>query len=147
MNTLKNLLSLLATHYILHYSNYSDLHSANSNPSKFDRRQVDKVDRYIDQNISGHITVEDLADLLHCSKFYFLREFKKLMGITPYQYLLDKRLDQAKLLLNTTLGNIAAVGLELGFNDQAHFTRVFKKRFGITPGQFQRQGAANPGEQ
>ena len=62
-------------------------------------------------------------------------------------YLLDKRLDQAKLLLNTTLGNIAAVGLELGFNDQAHFTRVFKKRFGITPGQFQRQGAANPGEQ
>ena len=144
---LKNLLSLLATHYILHYSNYSDLNSANSNPSKFDRKQVDKIDRYIDKNISGHITVEDLADLLHCSKFYFLREFKKLMGITPYQYLLDKRLDQAKLLLNTTPGNIAAVGWELGFNDQAHFTRAFKKRFGITPGQFQRQSTADSGEQ
>ena len=135
----KNLLALLSTHYILHYSNYSDLTSANTELSKFDRRQVDKVDRYIDQNISRHITVEDLADLLHCSKFYFLREFKKLVGITPYQYLLNKRLDQAQTLLHTQPGNIAAVGLELGFSDQAHFTRAFKQRFGLTPGQFQRQ--------
>ena len=88
--------------------------------------------------------MDDLADLLHCSKFYFLREFKKLVGITPYQYLMDKRLDQAKYLLSSTKGAIASVGYELGFNDQAHFTRAFKKQFGLTPGQFQKQVQNQP---
>ncbi len=135
----KNLLSLLSTHYIQSYSNYLDLQNQRSTVSKFDQEQVDKVDRYIDKNISGHISVDDLADLLHCSKFYFLREFKKLVGLTPYQYLIDKRLERAKILLTSAQSNIASVGFELGFNDQAHFTRAFKKQFGLTPGQFQKQ--------
>ena len=135
----KNLLSLLSTHYIQSYSNYLDLQNARSSASKFDQQQVDKVDRYIDEHISSHISVEDLADLLHCSKFYFLREFKKLVGLTPYQYLMDKRLERAKTLLTTAQTNIASVGFALGFTDQAHFTRAFKKQFGVTPGQFQKQ--------
>ena len=135
----KNLLSLLSTHYIQSYSNYLDLQNQRSTVSKFDQEQVDKVDRYIDKNISSHISVDDLADLLHCSKFYFLREFKKLVGLTPNQYLIDKRLERAKILLSSAQGNIASVGFELGFNDQAHFTRAFKKQFGLTPGQFQKQ--------
>ncbi|MEM7563947.1 MAG: AraC family transcriptional regulator [Pseudomonadota bacterium] len=136
---LKNLLSLLSTHYIQSYSNYSDLQNQLSSASKFDQSQVNKVDQYIDQHISTHITVDDLADLLHCSKFYFLREFKKLMGITPYQYLMDKRLERARHLLSSDQGTIASIGFDLGFNDQAHFTRAFKKQFGLTPGKFQKQ--------
>ena len=136
---LRNLLALLSTHYIQSYSNFSDLENERGTASKFDRKQLEKVERYIDRNISSHISVEDLADLLHCSKFYFLREFKKLTGITPYQYLIDKRLEQAKTLLSSPQRNIASVGFELGFNDQAHFTRAFKNQFGITPGQFQKR--------
>ena len=138
---LKNLLSLLATHYIQNYSDYFDTHADSPNASKFQQQQVDKLDRYIDQNISNNISVDDLAELLSCSKFYFLREFKKLVGITPYQYLMNKRLEQARILLASPQGNIAAVGLDLGFNDQSHFTRAFKNQFGITPGQFQKQAA------
>ena len=96
---LQNLLSLLSTHYIQNYSNFADLQNKSASVSGFDQSQVDKVDRYIDKNIGGHISIDDLADLLHCSKFYFLREFKKLVGITPYQYLMNKRLDQARFLL------------------------------------------------
>ena len=136
---LKNLLSLLATHYIQNYSNFSDLQLKRATTSKFDRKQVDKVDKYIDQNINRNISVDDLADVLSCSKFYFLREFKKLMDITPYQYLINKRLEQAKQLLSSPQSNIAAIGLDLGFNDQAHFTRAFKNHFGVTPGQYQKQ--------
>ena len=138
---LKNLLSLLATHYIQNYSDYFDTQADSPNASKFQQQQVDKLDRYIDQNISNNISVDDLAELLSCSKFYFLREFKKLVGITPYQYLMNKRLEQARILLASPQGNIAAVGLDLGFNDQSHFTRAFKNQFGITPGQFQKQAA------
>ncbi|MEM7206451.1 MAG: AraC family transcriptional regulator [Pseudomonadota bacterium] len=136
---LKNLISLLSTHYIQSYSNYPDLQSERTAASSFGQEQIEKVNRYIDKNIGNNVLVDDLAELLHCSKYHFLREFKKFTGITPYQYLLDKRLTQAKTMLAAASGTITSIGYDLGFNDQAHFTRAFKKQFGITPGQFQKQ--------
>ena len=135
---LKNLLSLLSTHYIQHYSNYADLQHARTQLSRFGQAEIDRLDGYIDQHIGDGITVDDLADLLGCSKFYFLREFKKRMDITPYQYLMSKRLDRSRVLLALPGNSIASVGLALGFNDQAHFTRAFKNQFGVTPGQYQK---------
>lgn len=136
---LKNLTSLLSTHYIQNYSNFYDLQNQATSSSKFEQSQLDKVDIFIDKNLGQSISVDELADLLHCSKFYFLREFKKLVGITPYQYLMQKRLERAKTLLMSSSSNISSIGLDLGFNDQSHFTRVFKNQFGITPKQFQKK--------
>ncbi|MEF1304939.1 AraC family transcriptional regulator, partial [Vibrio owensii] len=136
---LNNLVSLLATHYIQNYSNYFDLKNNQIAASKFDQHQVDKIDQYIEENIGNNIAVDDLADLLGCSKFYFLREFKKLIGVTPYQYLMNKRLEQARVALSSGSVNIALTAHELGFNDQSHFTRAFKNHFGMTPGQFVKQ--------
>ncbi|WP_125561066.1 helix-turn-helix domain-containing protein [Pseudoalteromonas rubra] len=136
---LDNLVGLLATHYIHNYSNYLDQKTAQVATSKFDQQQIAKIDDYIQAHIGQSIAVDDLADLLGCSKFYFLREFKKHLGITPYQHILDRRLAQAKTALQSGRTNIAATALELGFNDQSHFTRAFKNHFGITPGQFIKQ--------
>lgn len=136
---LNNLISLLATHYIQNYSNYVDIKNSQLAASKFDQRQMDRVDAYIAENIGSNISVDDLADLLGCSKFYFLREFKKLAGVTPYQYLVSQRLEQAKQRLSTGSVNIAVTAQELGFNDQSHLTRAFKAHFGVTPGQFVKQ--------
>lgn len=134
-----NLVSLLSTHYIQNYSNYFDIKNSQLEASKFDQRQMERVDEYIADNIGSNISVDDLADLLGCSKFYFLREFKKLAGVTPYQYLLSQRLEQARQRLSSSTVNIAATAQELGFNDQSHLTRVFKAHFGVTPGQFVKQ--------
>ncbi|USD62921.1 helix-turn-helix transcriptional regulator [Vibrio sp. SCSIO 43140] len=136
---LNNLISLLATHYIQNYSNYVDIKNSQLAASKFDQRQMDRVDAYIAENIASNISVDDLADLLGCSKFYFLREFKKLAGVTPYQYLVSQRLEQAKQRLSAGSVNIAVTAQELGFNDQSHLTRAFKAHFGVTPGQFVKQ--------
>lgn len=133
---LNSLVSLLSTHYIQNYSNYFDLKNNQIAASKFDQKQVEKIDLYIEENIGSNIAVDDLADLLGCSKFYFLREFKKLIGVTPYQYLMNKRLEKARSALSSGSVNIALTAYELGFNDQSHFTRAFKNHFGMTPGQF-----------
>ncbi|CCN34749.1 Transcriptional Regulator AraC family protein [Vibrio nigripulchritudo SO65] len=136
MSYLKSLLSLLSGYYIQNYSNYQDLQNARLSNSKLGSDQLDKIDRYIDENIGAPISIDDFADLLHCSKFYFLREFKKLAGVTPYQYLMNKRLEQAKSALQSGSANLATLSNELGFNDQSHFTRTFKAHFGVTPGQY-----------
>ena len=132
----QGLLALLSNHYIQNYSNYQDLQNLQQSASKFDQSQLDKIDHYIAENIGSTISVDDLSELLHCSKFYFLREFKKLVGETPYQYLMHKRLEQAKAKLSADNPNIAEISHQLGFNDQSHFTRVFKSQYGMTPGQF-----------
>ncbi|MGL6260322.1 helix-turn-helix transcriptional regulator [Vibrio sp. WXL103] len=136
---LDHLLSLIANHYVINYSNYHDLLDSQNSHSKFDDNQLNKVDHYIEHNIDQHIAIDDLAELLGCSKFYFLREFKKLLGVTPYQYLLTKRLTKAKAMLATPKANIAMTAMQLGFNDQSHFTRAFKAQFGLTPGQYIKQ--------
>ncbi len=136
---LKHLLSLLSHHYIQHYSNYQDLNNAKLSSSKFDQTQLDKVEQYIEQHISHALSVDDLADLLNCSKFYFLREFKKLAGVTPYQYIMGKRIALAKEKLSSGETNLAAISQTLGFNDQSHFTRTFKAQCGVTPGAFLKQ--------
>jgi AraC family transcriptional regulator len=122
-----------------YHSNCFDLKNNQQAASKFDQHQVDKIDHYIESNIGRNIAVDDLADLLGCSKFYFLREFKKFIGVTPYQYLMSKRLEQAQEALSSGSANIALTAHELGFNDQSHFTRAFKNQFGMTPGQFVKQ--------
>lgn len=134
----KNLLSLLATHYIRNYSSFDENLGTRQGQLVFDQARMNTIDAYINNNINTAISIDDLAELLHCSKFYFLREFKKHLGITPYQYLLNLRLEKAKHLLSSPHAQIAHVALELGFNDQSHFTRAFKNHFDITPGQFQK---------
>ena len=136
---LRNLLSLLSTHYIQNFSNYFDQLNSQLSLSKLDQMQVDKINQYLEDNISRSITVDDLAELLHYSKFYFLREFKKFTGLTPYQHLMNKRLERAKLLLSAEKASIAVIAQDLGFGDQAHFTRAFKNHFNMTPGQYIKQ--------
>ena len=139
---LQNLLALLTTHYINSYSNYSDLKKERRSTSKFGQREMSIVDHYIAENLQNNIAIEGLSEQLNCSKFYFLREFKKLNSITPYQYILAKKLDEAQRLLTMNHETITSVAFDLGFNDQSHFTRAFKNHFGLTPGQFQKQASS-----
>ncbi len=139
LSYLQNILSLLANYYINNYSNAADLQNNSLASSKINSSAIEKIDQFIHDNFDQHITIEQLAQLLNYSKYYFLREFKKFTGITPYQYILDKKMRKAKELLANKSNTIAAVTYDLGFNDQSYFTNVFKSHFGLTPGQFQKQ--------
>jgi AraC-like DNA-binding protein len=68
------------------------------------------------------------------SSTQLLRKMRSLLDTTPQKYLRSYRLQQAKLLLETTDQNILAIALATGFSDQANFTRVFTKEFGMPPG-------------
>ncbi|WP_415911366.1 helix-turn-helix transcriptional regulator [Neptuniibacter sp. QD37_11] len=133
---LVSLISMLSVHYLNNYSDFADSEQDRALNSKFCDRELEIVNQFIDKHLDRQITVDDLAEEVGCSKFYFLREFKKMVGETPYQHLLNRRLDRAKTMLLSGHANIMSLALDLGFNDQSHFTRAFKKRFGTTPGKY-----------
>ena len=77
------------------------------------------------------------------SPYHFLRLFKQSMGITPHQYILQCRLNQAKYLLQYSHLNIADIAIRTGCCDQSHLTRYFKHIMGVTPKQLLQSRSAS----
>ncbi len=95
-----------------------------------------KVFDHIDRHIGEPIRLSDLADLVFMNKVYFSNLFKKTFGISPQQYIQQKKLDRARLLLSNPSTSISAIASELGLYDPAAFTAFFKKHTGMTPKEF-----------
>lgn len=91
---------------------------------------------YIDENLSQKISVEALADLVGYSYDRFRHLFKETYNLSPINYLMSKRLEQAKRLLTQTNMSISAVAQESGFFNDAQFCTLFKKANGITPRKY-----------
>jgi AraC-like DNA-binding protein len=79
------------------------------------------------------MSLNDYAQIANCSLATFKREFKKLFNVPPAQWLIQKRLDYALMLLNTTERSIGDIFFDSGFENGSHFSRVFKDRFGLSP--------------
>lgn len=93
---------------------------------------VCEVSDYIDLHIKERISVEELAGHVHMSKYYFLRRFKELTGMTVHSFVTNKRLIRANELLKEN-HSVAAAWQESGFGDYSSFLRNYKKAFGVSP--------------
>ncbi|WP_414584052.1 helix-turn-helix domain-containing protein [Scytonema sp. PCC 10023] len=92
---------------------------------------------YINAHLEQDIQLADLAELLGMSRYYFVRLFKQSMGVTPYQYVLQQRIERAKMLLKHRETAISDISLECGFANQSHFTKHFRQFTGMTPKAYQ----------
>ena len=102
------------------------------------RNSAKRVLEYAEANLGQGLTLRDLARVAQLSTHHFLRMFKKTMGITPYQYLLERRIERAQDLLRGKRGSLAEIALSSGFGTQGHFTSAFHRAVGATPGEFQK---------
>jgi len=96
------------------------------------------VKEYIHNHLQQDLRLDEIAAIAQLSPYYFLRLFKQSMGITPHQYILQCRLNQAKHLLQHSNLSIAEIAARTGFCDQSHLTRYFKRIMGVTPKQLLR---------
>ena len=98
-------------------------------------RELNTPIEYIRQNFSESISIEKLAEACHVSISTLERRFKKHLAKTPLQYLMEIRLENARIMVHETKKSLAIVAQETGFVDNSHFTHAYKKRFSITPSE------------
>lgn len=89
--------------------------------------------RYIDAHYTTTISMEDMADLTGLSSTQFNARFRAILRMSPTQYMLSRRIQQAQKRLVETDRSIAEIGMSVGFFDQSHFTKRFRRFTGITP--------------
>jgi AraC family transcriptional regulator len=125
----------LAIHLLRHYLDRP--RPVVSDQAGLPPRAVILASEFIHDNYSRDISLADIARAAHLSAFHLARLFKKSTGVTPYQYLLDVRVQSARSLLSAGAGSrsLADIANAVGFADQSHLTRHFKRVLGMTPKQ------------
>ncbi len=116
------------------------LRTADRAPRPSDR--IARVQAHIEQHLHRRVTLEELAEVAGMSRFGLVRVFSDALGVSPYAYFMQRRLDHARHLLACG-GDISNTAHRLGFADQSHLTRWFLRVVGVTPGEYlrARQGA------
>ena len=99
---------------------------------KTDNR-IDQILRYINNNLDKPLSVTDLAEQFHLHPTHFIRFFKEKTGQTPANYIRIRRLETAKILLESTDLYISAIMEKIGFNDESQFSKQFKKYYSLSP--------------
>jgi AraC family transcriptional regulator len=90
---------------------------------------------YIHTHLDRDLSLVEIAGIINISPTYFASLFKRAMGISPHQYVIQQRVERAKLMLSKTDLAISDIALQVGFSNQSHLTRHFKNLFGVTPNQ------------
>jgi AraC family transcriptional regulator len=96
------------------------------------------VVEYIDENLATEIKISDLARMTQISIFHFIRIFKGTFNLTPYQYIIQRRLLRAEVLLVHTRQSMMEVALSCGFNGASQFSYSFKRNIGLSPAEYRR---------
>lgn len=99
-------------------------------------RQIRAVQSYVEERLEHSIVLTELAATAGLSPFHFLRAFKQSLGVTPGQYVLDRRMERARALLTSSRLSVAEVGICVGFAHSSHFTRAFRRAAGMAPSMF-----------
>ena len=98
-----------------------------------DPRRLRRVKDFIETHLDGVLSIEALANEACLSPFHFSRAFKAATGMTPHDYLTNRRIERAKVLIAQGRVPLAEIARLCGFSSQAYFTTWFKRAVGTTP--------------
>lgn len=97
-----------------------------------------KIINYLRSHLAKRVTLDDIGDLTFFSPIYCDTVFKRDMGVSIVDYLLDLRIDEAKELILTNVLSLQDIAESVGFTDYNYFSRTFKRRTGYTPTAYRR---------
>ena len=131
----ESLANVLAVHLIRH--TLAPRRPARGPDGALPRGRLHAVVEYVEEHLGATPTLAQLAAVVGLNPYHFARQFKAATGLPPHQYVILRRVERTKQLLQAgTDLSLAEVALNAGFSDQSTFTRHFKRLVGVTPRQF-----------
>jgi len=106
--------------------------------------QCQKLRAYIRENLSGELSLVELATLVGLGPRYFSTLFRRAFGATPHKYVMQQRLAEGARLLTNQGMEISDVAVQVGFCSQSHFTAAFRQAYGVTPRRYLLETLARP---
>jgi len=106
--------------------------------------QVRRACERLASDLSGKLTLQEIAAELDLSVGYFSRAFRTSIGLPPHQWLLRQRVSVAKQLMAVRDLSLVEIAISAGFANQSHFTRAFSALVGVSPGQWRREAFGAP---
>ncbi|AHG42470.1 AraC family transcriptional regulator [Pseudomonas syringae CC1557] len=91
---------------------------------------------FIEMHLADPLSLGQLAGLCALSEYHFARMFRESFGLPPHQYLLARRIEQARRLLRQTATPLGEIALACGFASASHFSNRFRQAVGATPGEY-----------
>jgi AraC family transcriptional regulator len=133
----ESLANVLAVHLIRHV--LAPRQPARRRDGALPRAKLRAVVEYVEEHLDASPTLEQMAAVARLSPYHFARQFKRATGLPPHQYVIARRVERARHLLQAgTDLSLAEVAADAGFSDQSQFSHHFKRLVGVTPGQFQK---------
>jgi AraC family transcriptional regulator len=126
----------LAMRFLLYGS--CSKHPLNSSVEPLPARILSRIRDRIEAELDKKLSLGSLAKESGYSRAHFLRMFRTATGLTPHQYVLERRLGAAQQLLRESRMLLADIALRCGFCSQTHMSDVFRKRLGVTPLEYRR---------
>ena len=99
-------------------------------------RRLSMARQYLDEHISDKVELKDVCRHAALSESHFLRTFRQAFGISPYKYLIKRRLEESAKLLETNNYSVSEVASRSGFSDIFSFSKAFKKEFSVSPSKW-----------
>jgi AraC family transcriptional regulator len=131
----ESLANVLAVHVIRHVT--ARRRRERGRDGALPRGRLRAVVEYIEEHLDARPSLGQLAAVARLSPYHFARQFKAATGLPPHQYVILRRVERAKRLLQTGGDfSLAEVAVQAGFSDQSQFSQHFKRLVGVTPGQF-----------
>ena len=107
--------------------------------------QVGQLTEFVQEHLHEHLSLARLGRYLGLSPAHFTRLFRRSMGESPHQYVIRKRIERARFLIEQGDLPLAHVALEVGFANQSHFSETFRRQVGVTPLRYRRDRISGAG--
>ncbi len=111
--------------------------------SGFVQNEIDHAKTYFKEHYNEEISIEQYAASRNMSTSWFSKSFRDIVGVTPMKYVLDQRMRNAQILLETTDSTITEIAHSLGYENAMYFSRLFRKMKGVSPLKYRKTYRAN----
>ena len=121
------------------HSTWAELLSDDRKPEELNDYRLERVLEFMQHNFAQDLSLAELAREAGISRFHFIKLFRKKCGITPHQYLIKLRMENAAKLLQSGNLRINEIAIRCGYQNAAHFSTAFQKYFAQTPVTYRRK--------